>query len=183
MLDVFNNGLYSVVSLTDAINRPIFQPGRIGQMGLFTTRGVTTTTVIVEEKDGQLVLVSPSPRGAPGQTIDKSKAKGRPFVIPHFQIDDAIYADEVQGVRAWGTETELETVQGKVAERLVTHRASQEVTLEYARVGAVIGVITYADGSTTDLFSEFGVAQDAEIDFDLDNAAPVAGVFRKRVAG
>lgn len=182
MLDVFNSGLFSVVSLTDAINKPIFQPGRIGQMGLFTPRGVTTTTVIVEEKDGQLVLVSPSPRGAPGQTMDKVKAKGRPFIIPHFQIDDAIYADEVQGVRAWGTESELETVQGKVAERLVTHRASHEVTLEYARIGAVIGVITYADGSTTDLFSEFGVAQDAEIAFDLAAASPAAGVLRKRAA-
>ncbi len=182
MLDVFNNGLFSVVSLTDAINKPIFQPGRIGQMGLFSERGVSTLTVIVEEKDGQLVLVSPSPRGAPGQTIDKLKARGRPFTIPHFQIDDAIYADEVQGVRSWGTESELETVQGSVARRLVTHRASQEVTLEYARVGAVIGVITYADGSTTDLFSEFGVTQDAEIDFDLDAVSPVGGVLRGRAA-
>lgn len=182
MLDVFNSSLFSVVSLTDAINKPIFQPGRIGQMGLFTESGVTTLTVIVEEKDGMLTLVSPSPRGAPGQTLDKQKAKGRPFIIPHFQIDDAIYADEVQGVRAWGTETELETVQGKVSERMMVHRSSQEVTLEYARVGAVIGVITYADGSTTDLFSEFGVTQDAEIDFDLDNATPVAGVLRKKCA-
>ncbi len=75
MLDVFNNGLFSVVSLTDAINKPIFQPGRIGQMGLFTERGVTTLTVIVEEKDGQLVLVSPSPRGAPGQTMDRTRPR------------------------------------------------------------------------------------------------------------
>ena len=78
MLDVFNNGLFSVVSLTDAINKPVFQPQRIGQMGLFSEKGVRTTTIIVEEKDGQLVLVSPSPRGSPGQTIDKNKAKGRP---------------------------------------------------------------------------------------------------------
>lgn len=182
MLDVFNNGLFSVVSLTDAINKPVFQPQRIGQMGLFTEKGVTTTTVIVEEKDGQLVLVSPSPRGSPGQTIDKAKAKGRPFVIPHFEIDDAIYADEVQGVRAWGTETELQTVQGAVSDRMMLHRASHETTLEYARIGAVIGVITYADGSTTDLFSEFGVTQDTEIDFDLDNATPAAGVLRTKSA-
>ena len=182
MLDIFNNDLFGVVSLTDAINKPVFQPGRIGSMGLFSVRSVNTLMVIVEEKAGQLVLVSPSPRGSPGQTLDKNKATGRPFVIPHFQIDDAIYADEVQGVRAWGTENELETVQGKVAERMMIHRASHEVTLEYARVGAVIGVITYADGSTTDLFTEFGVSQDAEVDWDLDAASPVAGVLRGRAA-
>lgn len=182
MLDIFNSDLFGVVSLTDAINKPVFQPQRIGQMGLFSERGVNTLTILVEEKAGLLTLVSPSPRGSPGQTLDKPKAAGRPFVIPHFQIDDAIYADEVQGVRAWGTESELETVQGKVAERLMIHRASHEVTLEYARIGAVIGVITYADGSTTDLFSEFGVTQDTEIDWDLDNASPAAGVLRGRAA-
>jgi hypothetical protein len=182
MLDVFNSDLFSVVSLTDAINKPVFQPQRIGQMGLFTPRSVNTLTVIIEEKDGQLVLVSPSPRGSPGQTLDKNKARGRPFLIPHFQIDDAIYADEVQGVRAWGTESQLETVQGKIAERMMIHRASHEVTLEYARIGAVIGVITYADGSTTDLFTEFGVTQEAEIAFDLAAASPASGVLRKRCA-
>lgn len=183
MLDVFNSDLFSVVSLTDAINKPVFQPGRIGSMGLFSERSVSTTTIVMEEKAGQITLVSPSPRGSAGQTLGKNKATGRPFIVPHFQLDDAIYADEVQGVRAWGTESELETVQGKVAERLMIHRSSMEVTLEYARVGAVIGLITYADGTTLDLFSSFGVSQDAEIDFDLDNATPAAGALRKKCAG
>ena len=45
MLDIFNNNAFGVVSLTDAINKPLFAPGRLGQMGLFSERGVTTTTV------------------------------------------------------------------------------------------------------------------------------------------
>ena len=35
MLDIFHNNAFGVVPLTDAINKPVFQPGRIGQMGLF----------------------------------------------------------------------------------------------------------------------------------------------------
>lgn len=182
MLDIFRNDAFSVVSLTDAINKPIFKPGRIGQMGLFNETGVATTTVVFEEKDGVLILVAPSPRGAPGQTLAKPKAKSRALVIPHFEINDAVYADEVQGVRAWGTESQLETVQGKIAERMMDHRSSHEVTLEYARVGAAIGLITYADGTTLDLFDFFGVTQEAEIDFDLDNANPADGVLRKKCA-
>lgn len=182
MLDVFNNNVFGVVSLTDAINKPLFQPGRLGQMGIFTTRPVSTTTVQIEEKDGTLILIPPTPRGGPGTTIEKKKASARALVVPHFQIDDAVYADEVQGVRAWGTEDQLETVQGMISDRMMIHGASHEVTLEYARIGAVIGVVTYADGSTLDLFDFFGISQDTEIDFDLDAGSPAEGVLRKACA-
>lgn len=44
------------------------------------------------------------------------------------------------------------------------------------------GQILDADGATVlyDLFSEFGVSQHTEIDFDLDNASPVDGAVKKK---
>jgi hypothetical protein len=183
MLDVFNNDAFSVVALTDAINKPKFVPGRLGQLGLFRETPVAVTTVVLEEKDGTIVLVPPTPRGGPGTTMDKPKRGARAVVIPHFEIDDAVMAAEVQNVRPFGQETGLETVQTVIAERLVSHRGSHEATLEYARVGAVTGVITYADGTTLDLFNLFGVAQEAEVDFDLDNANPASGALAKKCNG
>jgi hypothetical protein len=171
MLDIFNNNAFGVVALTDAINKPIFAPGRLGSMGLFSERGVSTTTIVLEQKAGQLVLISPTPRGGPGQTLDKTKADSRAVVIPHFEINDAIYADEVQGVRQWGTENQLMTVMGLISDRIAIHNPSHEVTLEYQRIGAVKGVITYADGSTLDLFNLFGISQDTELAFDLATKA------------
>jgi hypothetical protein len=48
------------------------------------------------------------------------------------------------------------------------------------RLGAVQGIVTDADSATLyNWFTEFGVAQDAEINFDLANAAPASGVVRK----
>ena len=182
MLDIFNNNAFGVVSLTDAINKPVFAPGRLGSMGLFAERGVTTTTVVMEEKDGNLILLNPTPRGGPGNTIGKNKATARPFLVPHFEINDAVYADEVQGVRQWGTETQLETVQGMIADRIAIHRPSHEVTLEFQRIGAVTGVVTYADGSSLNLFTSFGVAAPTEIAFDLANASPTSGALRKACA-
>jgi hypothetical protein len=179
MLDIFNNNAFGVVSLTDAINKPVFAPGRIGQMGLFNERPVSTTVVVLEEKDGNIVLIAPTPRGGPGVTVDKKKADSRAIVVPHFEINDAIYADEVQGVRQWGTENQLMTVMGMVSDRIAIHKPSHEVTLEYQRMGAVKGVVVYADGSQTDLFAFFGISQDAEIAFDLDNAAN--GALRQHV--
>jgi hypothetical protein len=93
------------------------------------------------------------------------------MVVPHFEINDAIYADEVQGIRVWGTENQIETVQGMVAQRVAIHKPSHEVTLEYQRIGAVVGLITYADGSTTDLFQTFGITQAGQIAFNLGTLA------------
>ena len=183
MLDIFNTDPFGVVPLTDAINQTKFVPGRIGQLGLFNTTSVATLSVAIEEKGGLLSLISPSPRGGPGHTSAKTKRTMRNLTIPHFQIDDAIMADEVQGVRAFGSESDVETVMNKVAERMGIHSTSMSATEEYARIGAVKGIVTYGDGTTLNLFTEFEVTQDTEIDFDLDNASPASGALRKKCAG
>jgi hypothetical protein len=103
--------------------------------------------------------------------------------IPHFEINDAVYAEQVQGIRAFGSETQLETVQGLISERNAIHSQSFAATEEYARIGAIKGIVTYADTSTLNLFTTFGVSQESEIDFDLDNASPASGVLRKKCAG
>lgn len=182
MLDVFNDDAFGVVPLTDAINKVKFVPGRIGQLGLFQETGASTTAVAIEERDGILTLVPPTPRGGPGVTVDKSKRTLRSVAVPHFEINDTIMAEEVQGVRAWGSETEVEMVQGKVAERFGTHTQSHEATQEYSRIGAVKGTVTYADGTTLNLFTLFGVSPLVEVDFDLDNGSPAAGALRKKCA-
>src|SRR5947209_1582015 len=124
MLDVFNGNAFGVVPLTDLINKLKSVPGRISSMGLFSTTSISTTSVAIEEKNGILTLVPPTPRGGPGVTIDKPKRGIRLISVPHFEINDAIMAEEVQGVRAWGTESTTETVMGKVAERGVVHAQS-----------------------------------------------------------
>lgn len=183
MLDIFNNSAFDVTRLTQAINEIAFAPGRVAELGIFNTESVDTTTIAVEKQGDSLIIVPPTPRGGPGVTVDKDKRDMRPLIIPHFEINDAIYAEEVQGVRAFGTEQALETVIGKVAQRQAKHVRSLAVTEEYARMGAIGGIVTYKGGQTLNLFNEFGVSARAEIDFDLDNASPAEGALRKKCAG
>lgn len=183
MLDIFNNDAFSTTSLTQAIVDIKHVPSRISELGLFETESVDTTTIAVEKKGDILALIPPTPRGAPGTTLDKEKRDARSLIIPHFEINDAIYAEEVQNVRAFGETQALATVAQKVTNRLVTHARSHDATEEHARMGAITGVVTYADGGTLDLFAEFGVSAEAEIDFDLDNANPAEGALRKKCAG
>lgn len=182
-LDVFRNDAFSLITLTDAINKLKYVPGRIGSLGLFRSSGVITTSIFIDERDGILSLIAPTPRGGPGHTLPIITRKARSFRVPHFEINDAVMADQVQGVRAWGSESEVETVQGKVGEHLMEHSQSMAATEEYAFVGAVKGVITYADGSTLNLFDEFEVTPPADVYFDLLAASPVLGALRAKIAG
>lgn len=180
MLDIFNNDAFSVTSLTDFVNDLNYRPGRIGEMGLYSSVSVATTSIAIERIGDILQLVKPSPRGGPGETRDMPKRNIRSFAIPHFQRDWSVMADEVQGVRARGTENEVETVQQIVGDKIAAQTADMDLTEEHARLGAVTGIITYADGTSLDLFTEFGVTQETEVDFDLDNANPADGILRKK---
>jgi hypothetical protein len=57
-----------------------------------------------------------------------------------------------------------------------------EATIEYARIGAIKGIVTYAGGSSLNLFTEFGVSQQGVVDFDLDDATPETGELRQKCA-
>lgn len=168
MLDVFNQDAFSTVSLTDGILKAPHKPRRIADMGLFGSRGITTTTVTVEEKDGQLSLISTSPRGGEASTVGQQRRTARSFAVPHLEREATILADEVQNIRAFGSENTLESVQMLVSQRLAELRAMHEVTLEHMRIGAIKGQILDANGSTVifNLFTEFGVSQQT-FEFDL----------------
>lgn len=171
MLDIFNSDAFSVDSLRDAFIKLPFQPSRIGDIGLFRGDSVTTTTVVIEEKDGLLSLIQTSQRGGPADTIGDQKRTVRSFVVPHLERESLVLADELQNVRAFGSETDVEVVQNVVNRRLMTLRAMHEVTLEHMRVGAIKGTILDADGSTVlyNLFTEFGVSQQAK-DIELSTS-------------
>lgn len=178
MLDIFNNTAFSFVRLTDAINQLKFAPGRIEQLGLFTPDPVDTTSVAIDlMDDGVFRIIAPTPRGGPGETLPPETSSMLAIKIPHFEINDGISADSVQGRRAWGTENELETVLGKVNRRQSQHGISLNVTQEYARIGAIKGIVTYA-GTTPalNLFTTFGVAAQTEVAFNL--AVSTNGVVR-----
>jgi hypothetical protein len=97
----------------------------------------------------------------------------------------------VQNIRAFGSETELQQVQQEIADIMggpTGLRNSIELTHENMRLGAIQGILLDADGTVIrNWFTEFGISQPAEIDFDLDNASPVRcraqGVQRRRAQG
>lgn len=183
MLDVFKQNAFNLISLTDVINKIPFIPGRAGQVIDWNSQGVPTTVIALEEINGVLQLVNPSPRGGAGTTVPKQKRTVRNLTVPHYQLDDAIYAEEVQGVRALGQENQVQTIMDMVNMRFQTHtQLVLDPTIEYQRMGAVRGIILNGDGSTLyNLFTEMNVSQPAEVAFNL--AAAANGAVRTSCTG
>ena len=163
MVDPFTPNAFSLNTLTAMMNNLPYAPGRIGQLGWFDEAGISTLTAILEEQDGVLSIVAPSPRNAPGQPLAAVGARRvRPFAIPHLPQTDAIYADEVQGVRAFGSENQAEVLQTKIVEKLTQMRANIDYTSEYHRLLAVQGTYIDVNGDSKSLFTEFGVSQQTQ---------------------
>lgn len=146
-------------------------PSQIAASGLFESDGVATTIIQIEEMDGSLSLIEPSARGGNGETVDNDKRNLIPFNIDHFQRDDSVLADEVQNVRAFGTESDVESVLDLVDRRMARHFRDADATLEHQRLGAMKGIVVSKSGAIrVNLFNRFGLVAPADVEFDLDDA-------------
>lgn len=170
-LNVFKTSAFDVISMTEAVNKLPHQPGRIGQMGLFKRKGIFTDVVTFEEKDGKLSLIQSVPRGSAGAEHSRETRRARSFKVPHLPLHDTIMADDVLGVRAFGTDNELETISGIVNDRLEEMRQGHEVTLEFHRAKALQGYILDADGTPLfNFWDEFNITE-RSVDFVFGTAA------------
>ena len=160
-LDIFNTDAFSLSSLTAAVNDLDHLPGRIGELGLFDEAGITTTSAWVEKQGETLTLVPAAQRGAPGDVTTRARRTGVNFSAVHLPQRGAVLADQVQGIRAFGSETESQMVERLVGDEMARLRRRIDATLEYHRIGAVKGSVLDADGTTEllDIFTAFGLTQ------------------------
>ncbi|MCI0549755.1 MAG: major capsid protein, partial [Anaerolineae bacterium] len=168
MLDIFDNDAFSLINLTARINKLPEVPTLIGNLNIFEEQGVTTTRVDIERRDESLTLVASSPRGGPGEVVGGETRDIRPINIPHFQRDDSVVADEVQNIRAFGTDNVLETVAGRIDMKMMRSTRSFDFTLENLRLGAIKGIILDKNGGTLlNCYTEFSISEPAAISFGL----------------
>jgi hypothetical protein len=168
---IFEEQAFSVSSLTHAINEQAYLPGRISSLGLFQEEGVTTLTVQIEKDGDTLALVPAGERGTSGLVVGASKRDLIPFNTVHLPERFTIRADEVQGIRAFGEQTELQAVQDVVNARLAKARRQLDATHEFQRAGALNGLILDADGQRVllNIYDRFGV-QRQELSMGLNAA-------------
>ncbi len=185
----FTGNAFTVQSLTGNINKIPQKPRLLGELGIFKMSGVRTRTVIVEEKHGKISILPTAAPGTMETTGDREDRQVRTFRIPYIPKNDTIMAEDVQDIRAFGSETEMETVAQVVADRLASIKDDFEVTWEFHRIGAVHGIVQDSDMSTTlfNFYTEFDITPNTvAFDFadtgDYDNAAPAEDLKDRTLA-
>lgn len=166
-MNVFTQDAYSAISLTEAVRRSKTVPGLIGSLGLFTPKPVRTRGVAVEMKGNTLNIIQTSEPGATRTYNANNKAEIIDLRVRRIEQASVITAEQLQGIRAFGSETELKSLQKEVAERQQDCVDNLAATVERLRLSCISGVLKDADDSTIyDYYTTFGFTQGGEIDFN-----------------
>lgn len=170
-ISIFEDEAFSVPNLLAVINEEHVVPGQIAAAGLFEEQGSTTVTQQIEKDGTTLQLVEAKARGGVPQVVTGNKRKLIPFNTIHLPETFTIYADEIQGIRAFGSRTELQSAQAVVEARVRKARLQMELTHEYQRIGAIKGQIIDADGVSVllDLYQSFGLKKPKAFSLELGN--------------
>jgi hypothetical protein len=154
-------------------------PTRLSQLRLFSEEGVSTTAVGVEFRNGSLSLIPTQPRGTMPEYGKADKRIVRSFNIPHIPKNDTVKAEEVQNLRAFGSNDATEAVASVINTKLQNLKQDHEFTAEWHRAGAIRGTLLDADGSTViyNLFTEFGISE-TNVNFAMGTANSVTTASR-----
>jgi hypothetical protein len=170
MQNPFQNPAFSMTSLTSAINILPNTYGRLEQLNLMPQSPVRFRAITVEEQNGVLNLLPTAVLGSPGTLGKRGRRTVRSFTVPHIPHDDVVLPEEIQGIRAFGSEDTTRAYADVLATHLQNMRNKHAITLEYLRMGALKGVILDADNSTLfDLYTEFGITAKS-VNFQLGTA-------------
>lgn len=167
--------LFKVTTLTDSINKLPAVPGLVGSMGLFAEKGIRTTSVFIEQRQGRLILVPNQGRNDDSQQLGKGQRQGVSLSCCHLPLTTQVEPGDIQDVRAFGgeaTDGGLESQATVINDKLGDIKNSIEATKEFHRVGALRGKVLDADGATVlhDLYGTFGVVKKSS-NVALSNAA------------
>jgi hypothetical protein len=176
-LNVFTQDAFSTLQLTEAIEKVPYQPTGLGELDLFEDDPIRTTACAIEQRQGKLVLIPFSDRGEEGVQRTTELRQARYFNVPRIMTSDTITAQEIQGIREFGQESELIQVEREVARRLAGPTGllrNIEYTWEFHRLAAIQGLLLDADGKTIvyNWYTEFAKTPPAEIGFNLAAATP-----------
>jgi hypothetical protein len=163
-MDVFKQDAFSAVSLTEAVRKSQTIPGLIGSLGLFTPKPVRTRTVAVEVKGNTLNIVQTSEPGSPRTKRANNKAKILDLRTRRIEESSTITAESLQGIRAFGSETELKSLQKELAERQQDCIDDLSATVERLRLSTVSGTLLDADDTPIyNYYDTFGITPPTEL--------------------
>ena len=169
-LNIFNGDGFGTMNMSAAIDQFDTVPTMLGSMGIFNPKPVRSKDVFLEVRDNANSLVGIVERGAPVQQYERGNRKKVGLTVPKIGLQETVWAHEIAGIRAFGSETETMQVATEVGNRLAALKNNIAYTKEYMRLAAVQGKFLDPNGGATvyDYYTELGVTAAADVSFELD---------------
>ena len=172
--DIFRQNAWGAIEFQeDIVARVDHRPQLLGQLGIFEPIYSRSRTIAIADSNRTLTLIPTSADGSAPEELVPPGAKVRPFNTSRLAKGSTIMAAEMAGVLALPFDVQTKEIAQEVSDRTGYILDDMELTWENMRLGAIQGRVIDADGVTVliDWYAEWGIAEPAEIDFELDDPA------------
>lgn len=174
-MDLSNDRVFGVHALSGALNVLPETSSILRDLKVFNPVFLNTTYAEIEYQSGEMRLVASKARGSGGDPLAEKARAVRTYKIPHFPVDTQILADDVQNLRAFGTNDKLTAVADVVNDKLQDAKGNLEYTREHLQLGALLGKVIDKNGEILcDIHADFGITQNAYV-WALDTASTEVG--------
>lgn len=171
--DIFKQNAWGAIEFHEEVVAKVsFKPQLLGSLALFEPIYSRSRTIAIAAKDRTLSLIPTSADGSPPDELVPQGANVRAFQTSRLAKGSTVYASEMAGVLALPFDQQTKEVSQEITERTAQILDDMELTWENMRLGAIQGRVLDADGTTVlvDWYTQWGIAEPAEINFELDIA-------------
>lgn len=171
--DIFNQNAFGAIEFQEQIvARVDYRPQLLGSLNLFEPIYSRSSAIGIVASDSTMKLIPTSELGAPPAELDKEGKNVRLFKTVRLAKGSTIHAYELAGVVSLPTDQQFVEITQEVVDRTRRITDDMELTWEHMRLGAIHGKVYDSNGTTVlyDWYSEWGMAEPAEINFALATA-------------
>lgn len=179
-MPIHPNDPFKAVDFSSEVIRIPSKYGLVRNLGLFRGRGITTTHVVIAERDGVLQLLADKQRGDEFAALGSGERRMRYIKVPHFPLQARVTADSIQDVLDPATGQMLNTFSAAQLTKTEEMTLSMDMQEEWMFVGALRGQLLSYDGTTpiVNFYDEFERTQKT-IDFAFStDTTDVGTIFR-----
>jgi hypothetical protein len=136
-MDIYRD-YFTREQLLASVAQAQFIPRMLGEMGLFRTIGLTSTTLAIEAlPDNDVAESAAIPRGGPPKPLQLEKRQVHTFTPASHAWNGAVMADEVLNARVAGTSGAAEVIQDRVNGVTEMLRNQADYQHEYLRMACL----------------------------------------------
>lgn len=165
---------YEIVDWTVELNELPNMYGLTQELGIFRSESVSQNVVQFESYNQTIGLMKDTFRGTRNLVSSDDNRKAHAYRLAHFTADDALFARELVGKRAYGQMDSAETEAAAIARKMERIRKIHAITHEVGRVHTLVTGTQFAPNGTVsaNFYTDFGVTR-KQIAFDLGSSSAV----------